>query len=135
MSKIVSVCLLAISLLACASQKAYEGDKLPVSELATIYNSDKTEFEDGELISLIEYVGDIRVGDSFRGFPTKVQVRPGDVSLKLKFRELSFGKTIAQGLLVMDGIVTGAAAGAIVGGAAAGAINDDSEGIPSWAGP
>lgn len=134
MSRIVSVCLLAFSLVACATQKAYEGDKLPVSELATIYNSERTDFEDGELISLIEYVGDLQVGDSFRGFPAKVHVKPGNVSLKLKFKEFSFGKTMAQGILIVGGGLVGGIAGPLVGGASAAGINADTEGFTKLTG-
>lgn len=115
------LCLLA----SCASQKAYEGENLPASELAVIYNSEKTEFEDGKLITLMEYVDDIHVGDAFRGFPTKVEVKPGEVTLRIGFREVSFGKSLAQGVLVMGGAV---------GGAVAGSINDDSEGLTKLSG-
>ncbi len=123
--RILITTAISFLLASCASQKAYEGENLPASELAVIYNSEKTSFEDGKLITLIEYVDDIHVGDAFRGFPTKVEVKPGEVTLKIGFREMSFGKALAQGFLVMGGAA---------GGAVAGSMNDDSEGLTTLAG-
>lgn len=103
--------ILALMVLnACASTKGYDGKTLPKDELAVIYSSDITEFDDGKLISLIESVNGIQVGDAFKGWPKKVEVKPGVVSMDLKYRQVSLLKSMAQGL------------GIGVGGAVGGAI-------------
>ena len=119
--RILVLILITIFCFGCATQKAYTGEALPKEELAIIYNSETTEFDDGEIISLIETVGDMQVGDSWNGWPSKIEVRPGEVLIGLRFREVSFFKNLSKGLL--------AGVGGAVGGAIAGATDSESEGI------
>ncbi len=113
----------AIVLQACAQTKAYEGEKLPDTELAVIYMSEETKFSDGKVVALIEKANAIQVGDAWKGWPSKIMVKSGDIVLGLKTKEVSFGKKLAMGL--------GAGLGGAVGGAIAASADSPASGLIS----
>ncbi len=118
--KIIILLLLCTCFYGCAVQQTYEPEKPLVEEFTFIQTSGSTEFKDGEITSMIETVAGKEVGDSFYGWPRVIKVEAGEVSIGLRLREITVGKTIASTLLVFGGLLGGVLAGDV-------ASSDDSK--------
>ncbi|MBA6265591.1 hypothetical protein [Colwellia sp. Bg11-12] len=92
--------LLCVLLSSCTSNQGYDGEKRPKSELATIYAAKIQRYGFGNSQALgIAQVNGIEVGDPFKGYPRKVYVLPGTVTIKFKFGTLTLGQAIERGLI------------------------------------
>lgn len=111
LNKFIGLLLFFTLLQSCGTNKGYPGEKKPKSELATIYTSERQEYDGGEQFILMEMINEVEVGNSVNGWPRKVETLPGEVTIKFKFDTSTFGKSLALGLSAgLGGAVGGAIA-------------------------
>ena len=120
-----------LSLAGCMTGKAYEGKRLPSSEIATVYAQRIPGFKQEKTFH-IEKVDEMTVGDPARGWPSEVKVLPGNRMIIGRYFEYNRIKGFAVGLTqtaagVLGGAVGGAVVGGLSGAAASGAASAASQ--------
>jgi hypothetical protein len=109
MFKKILVISCVLILQSCASSKGYIGEKRPSSELATIYKADIQKY--GTVAKQwvhIQQINDLIVGTDMKGYPSKIEVLPGNVRIIVKFETMTLGAAVLSG----TGQVVGGAIGA-----------------------
>jgi len=113
----ITIALLVPSLfVSCSTAKhAYMGPKRDVASLATIESKPTEQFKgilrNHKENAFVTHVNDVEVGSSFKGYPKKIFVLPGENTVRTNYHSTKAQKSGAT----MAGIVLGAGVGGVIG--------------------